>query len=875
MSAFRFVIRLAWREAHAARRRLILLTASVTAGVAALVAVNSFTDNLQVSVSEQAQALLGADLSISSSRVNIDSSTVVSAFLDSLQSLGGPDVEFAASTSLTAMAYVASSGTARLVQLRSIDGGFPFYGDIETRPAGIWPAIQNGGVVVDPALLPAIGAEIGDTLLVGEGRFPILGTVVNVPGDVGLQAAFGSRIFVATSRLAETELLGFGSRVDRETFIKLPATLDAQAIADANRPRLRPERIRLRTIVDEGDSLSENLTRLTNYLGLVALIALLLGGLGTASAVTVFIRQKLDTIAVLRCLGATSAQVFGIHLLQAVGMGLLGALIGAGLGVALQQLMPLVLAGMLPVDVRVLPSARAIVIGIALGVWTATVFALLPLLGIREISPLATLRRAATPPRARWDVPRLMAVLLLVVSIVGLAGVQVGSLRQGIWFAVGIGTALLLLWLASLAVIRGARRFVPTRWPYLWRQGLANLHRPGNQTVTVVLVLGFGAFLLTTLFTAQHNLLRGFAVDTDTGRANLVLIDIQPDQRELVADVLSDEGSESTGLVPIVTMRIAAVNGRPTTELLGEASAAPVDTATAAGPPAGRRQQGGGGSRWVLRREYRSTYRAEVGPSERVTAGTWFPAGTGGSGRSADDPVAISVEEGVAADLGVGLGDRLTWDLQGVEIHSEITSLREVNWARLEPNFFVVFAPGALETAPHTLITLARVTDPVARGRIQRALAERASNVSSIDLGEIQQALESVIGRIVLAIRFMALFSLATGAVVLIGAIATSRWQRIREGTLLRTLGATRAQVFHILMVEYATLGLAAALVASTLAGVAGWLLADRVFNATFVLPVFPLLALTLGLVTLTMLVGLWSSLDVLERPPLEVLRAE
>jgi putative ABC transport system permease protein len=379
---------------------------------------------------------------------------------------------------------------------------------------------------------------------------------------------------------------------------------------------------------------------------------------------------------------------------------------------------------------------------------------------------------------------------------------------------------------------------------------------------------------LTTLFTAQHNLLRGFAVDTDPNRANLVLIDIQPDQRDLIAEVLREEGSEGTALVPLVNMRIAAVNGRPTAELLGD-TPAPDDSTGSAGGPGGGRQQGGGGSRWVLRREYRSTYRAEVGNSERVTAGSWFPEGTGGSGRMAEDPVAISVEDGVAADLGVGIGDRLTWDVQGVEIHSEVTSLREVNWARLEPNFFVVFAPGALETAPHTLITLARVSDPVARGRIQRALAERASNVSSIDLGEIQQALERVIGRIVLAIRFMALFSLATGAVVLIGAIATSRWQRIREGTLLRTLGATRAQVLRILMVEYAALGLAASLVASALAGVAGWLLATRVFNATFVLPVFPLLALTVALVSLTMVVGLWSSLDVLERPPLEVLRAE
>lgn len=873
MNSLAFVIRLAWREARAARRRLALLTASITAGVGALVAVNSFTDNLKVSVAEQAQALLGADISFASSQVAVDSVVTVRALLDSLTTVGGGEVRVARSSSFAAMAYVASSGTARLVQARSVDPGWPFYGTVETRPAGIWDGIQSGGVVVDPSLLPAIGAEVGDTLLVGDGRYPILGTVVNVPGDVGLQMAFGARIFIAHSSLDATGLLGFGSRVQRETFVQVPATIDAQSVAEQVRPSLRRERVRVSTVADDRDDLTDGLTRLGNYLGLVALIALLLGGLGTASAVNVFIRQQLDTIAVLRCLGATSGQVFAIHLLQAIAMGFLGALIGATLGVGLQQLMPLVLAEFLPVDVRVLPSPRAILLGIGLGVWTAAVFALLPLLGIREVSPLATLRRNTEPPRIRWDLPRIVAVLLLVASVVGLAAVQVGSLIQGAWFAAGIGAALLVLWLASLALIRGARRFMPASWPYLWRQGLANLHRPGNQTVTVVLALGFGAFLLTTLFTAQHNLLREFQLDSDPDRANLVLIDIQPDQRAIVTEIMQAEGVTVGDFTPIVPMRLSEVDGMRVSDLLARTRSRMEYTDTMPADTAG----GGDnrGSMWAFRREYRSTYRAETGSAERITFGAWYGDTATGTGRTREDPVPISVEEGLAGELVVGVGDRVSWDIQGVEVHSIITSLREVNWARFEPNFFVVFAPGALESAPHTLVTLTRVTDPDARGRIQRALAERAANVSSVDLGDVQRALESVVDRIVLAIRFMALFSLATGAVVLIGAIATSRWQRIREGTLLRTLGATRGQVLRILCVEYATLGLAAALVAASLAGVAGWALAHFVFKSSFVLPVVPLAVLTLALVSLTTIVGLWSSLDVLERPPLEVLRAD
>ncbi len=895
MTSAAFVLRLALREARAARRRLLLLTASVTAGVGALVAINSFTDNLTVSVGEQAQALLGADLAFSA-RKPLSEIPKATQWLDSLQSLPGTKV--ARSVNLAAMAYLPSSGNARLVQLRTVDPGWPFYGSIETAPAGKWAGLQDGGALVDPSLLPAIDAKIGDTLSVGEGRFPIIGTVVNVPGDVGLQMAFGARVFIATTRLPATKLLGFGARVEHEAFVQLAPGRDAQAVATAARPELRGERVRVRTVADDRDNLTNALTRLGNYLGLVALAALLLGGLGVASAVHVFIRQRLDSIAVLRCLGATSGQIFAVYLMQAIGMGLLGSAIGALLGVALQQALPLVLADFLPVNVRVMPSPRAIAIGMSLGVWTAAVFALMPLLGIREISPLATLRRSVVAVRPRWDILRLLAALAMAGSVVGLAAVQVGSLKQGTWFAGAVGAALVILWLSSLGLMALARRFTPTSWPYLWRQGLANLHRPANQTVTVVLALGFGAFLLTTLFTAQHNLLRDLKLDSggESGRPNLVMFDIQPDQRTAVTEALASEGLPAATFEPIVPMRITMVKGQPVSALLAreepeegdstvvdstatDSSAAgrpPRDSAPAAeaqgGGPGGRR---GGGGGWAFRREYRSTYRSAVGPAEQVVVGKWFPAGGTARGTSDADAVEISVEQDLAAELGVHLQDRIVWDVQGVAVHSIVTSLRQVNWARFEPNFFVVFAPGALERAPHSLVTLTRVPTPEARGRIQRQLAERAANVTSVDLGEVQRALESVVDRIILAIRFMALFSLATGTVVLVGAIATSRWQRVREGTLLRTLGATRGQVLRILSVEYAALGLGAALVAAVLAGGAGWALSRFVFESRFTLPLVPMLGLAAGLVALTTLVGLWNSLDVLERPPLEVLRAE
>lgn len=874
MTSWGFVVRLAWREARAARRRLALLTASVMAGVGALVAVNSFTDNMTVSVAEQAQALFGADLSLSSRRPVTDI-TLARQLLDSLRKVGDSAIRIASEADLGAMAYAPHGGEARLVQLHTVDVGWPFYGTVTTEPAGIWSNLQQGGAIVDPSLLTAINARIGDTIALGEGRFPILGTLTNIPGDVGLQSVFGARVFIATNALASTQLTGFGARISWTTYVKLSATLSAQAIAKANRPALQAVRVNVHTVADDRDALTHGLTRLGNYLGLVALAALLLGGLGVASAVHVFIRQQLDSIAVLRCLGATSGQIVGVYVLQSLAMGLLGSILGAVLGVGLQQLMPMVLADFIPVNVHVGVSLRALFTGIGLGLWTAVIFAMLPLLQIREISPLATLRRDVEPGRPRWDALRALAGLGVAASVVGLAAVQVDSLTQGAWFAVGTAGALLVLWLASLTLTIVARRWTPASLPYLWRQGLANLHRPANQTVTVVIALGFGAFLLTTLFTAQSNLLRTLRFESGGTQGNLVLFDIQPDQRPLVDSALRLAGVTPGSYTPIVPMRLLMVKDDSITTLLRRTAVAG-DSADSLAPSrsTGQRRRDGAPP-WALRREYRSTYRGAKNAGERITAGKWFGPGPQGSGRASTDPIAISMEVKLATDLGLAVGDLVTWDVQGATVYSRITSLRQVSWARFEPNFFVVFAPGAIDHVPQSSVTMVRAPDAAARGAVQRFLAEHASNVTSIDLGEIAKSVQALVDRIVLAIRFMALFSLATGAVVLIGAIATSRWQRVREGTLLRTLGATRPQVLLILCVEYAALGLGAALVASGLAGAAGWALAKWYFDARFVLPIVPVLLLAIGLVILTTAVGLLNSLDVLRRPPLEVLRTE
>lgn len=859
MTRLRFVATMAVRESRAAGRRLLLLTAAISIGVGALVAIESFTDNLRTAVEGQSRALLGGDLALRS-RVKPDSAFL--ALLDSVTNAAGADprTDRAAVTNFEGMAYVPRTSGARLVRVSAITGGYPFYGEVRTDPAGAWRRLGAGRVtLVDPSFLTALGARVGDTMALGESRFLIAGTVTNLPGDVGIRAAFGPRVFIPGEYLGETRLLTFGSRVEYEWVVRTPTTLDTRKFAENWRPRLNAKSGRLRTAADDERDLKQFLDQLRRYLGLIALIALLLGGIGVASAVQVFIRRKRDAIAVLRCLGASSGQVFSVYLLQAVAMGLAGSIAGVALGLGLQFAMPAVFGQFLPLDVSVRPSPRAIFTGLGVGLWVAVVFALLPLLQVRAVPPLAVLRRDVEQSRAsrpdRWTA---VAWVVLAGSVIALAGLQVGHALRGLAFAAAVGAALLVLWLSAIGLTRALKRWFPQRLGYVYRQGLANLYRPANQTIAVVLALGFGAFLLGAVAVAQHTLLRQLRLDGGLGRPNLVFFDIQPDQEAPVLEQIRREGLPAQAPVPIVPMRLKAINGVLTSTMLGDSTRR-------------RDREGNRIEPWALRREYRSTYRDTIVASEKLLVGDWWKDG---AGRGAE-VVPLSLEVGIAGDLGVTVRDTLTWDIQGVPVTSVIVNLREVNWARFEPNFFAVFPRGPLDDAPQSSVILTRVDDRAAMGQLQRRVVERFPNVTSIDLTSIQQTIERIVGSVVLAIRFMALFSLATGVVVLVGALATSRFQRVREAALLKTLGATRRQVMLVMVTEYAALGALAAIVATGLASLGGWALTKWVFEVPFVMPWAAFGLLGIILLLLAVVTGLWTSAALFRQSALEVLRTE
>ena len=441
-------------------------------------------------------------------------------------------------------------------------------------------------------------------------------------------------------------------------------------------------------------------------------------------------------------------------------------------------------------------------------------------------------------------------------SIVAIVLSRIESLRDGLAMTAGIVGVVLVLWLAATALIAVARRTTRPSWPFPLRQGIANLHRPANQTRAVTLALGFGAFLLSTVYLVQANLLSRVQTTADAAAGNLLLFDVQDDQAAPLDSMLRARQHPIVQQTPIVTMRVEAINGVSVTRLQSDTTV---------------RRAG-----WSLRREYRSTYRQSMQSSEKLVSGEWFPDSATRAAERATNPqlpFLLSLEQDVAREMGVALGDTITWNVQGVPVTTVLSSTREVNWGRFEANFFAVFEPAALRRAPQQYVIVANVPTGAPLAEIQRDIVRRYPNVSSLDLTLVKQTIGSIVDRVTLAIRFLGLFSLAMGIPVLFSAVAATRRARLREGVLLRTLGASRQQVARVLLAEYGALGALGALTGMLLSFGGAWGITRFVFDDPFDPAVGPTFVIALGMLLLTMTIGLLTSRDVYRETPMIAIR--
>jgi putative ABC transport system permease protein len=836
-------LRLARRGIRGGGRHFAGLAACVALGVAALVAVGTFAANLDRALGREGRALLGGDLELRAPR---PPGPEISDALGPLLAAGAVTVEV---REAVAMARDPEGGGALLVEVKAVGPGYPLYGRVETRPGTPLPALLGAdGVLVEERLLERLGRRAGDRLVVGQATFTIRGVVLREPDRVGL-LTLGPRVLMSAAGLDRAGLVQFGSRVRHRILVRLPDGVAAAAAREAVARRIEDPAVRVATFEEAQPGLRRFFDQLTTYLGLVALATLLVGGLGVASTVRTLVRRQRDSLAILKCLGADSRLLVTTCLAQAVALGLAGSLAGVAVGLGLQSLVVRLLADVLPLAVETRAAAWPIARALLMGGLSTLLAALWPLGEVRALSPARLLRRDVEPPPVRPD-RRWPSAAIVAIGLGALVRWQAGSWTVAALFAGAVVGALAVLTLLARGL--GALAARAPRLPSLaWRQGVANLRRPGGEATGVVVALGVGIMLLVSIALLQASLHRQLDLERRREVPSFFFVDVQPAQRDRLAAIVRQAGDPQPVLTPVVRARLAAVNGVPVTREF-------VD-----------RRRRAGDRVFYFTRDYVLTAAAALPEGNVVTRGRWWT-----DGASPGAPVLVSVEEEAARHLGVDVGGALTFDVQGVAIEAQVASLRRVDWQTLSMNFFAILSPGSLDGAPTTYLATARV--PAEReAAVQNAVAAALPNVTAVPVRDLVQRVDAILERLAVAVRVVAGLALAVGLAVMAGALAASRYQRLTESAILRTLGAPRAVVARIFAVEYACLGAAAGLGGTLLACLLAWLVLGSVLEVPWTVEPGVLAAGVLSSTGLALAVGFLATFRLLGQKPLPVLRRE
>jgi putative ABC transport system permease protein len=836
---------MALREIRASWRRLLFFFLCIGIGVGSVIALRSIIQNASRSVAGEARYLLTADVQIDSTRQWKPES------LAAIERVARTPLVEARTETIESNTMVrsasSSGGGTMMVELKGVEPPFPLYGDFLLAGGQRFDhsLLADGGAVVAPLLLERLKLRVGDPVKIGESTFEIRGVTEQEPGSGG-GFRLGPRVFISRSAVEATGLVGFGSRARRRILLRVrEGALDD--VVRSLRNELKGHLVTVNSYKDAQQNLSEQFARTENYLALTGLIVLVLGGIGVSSVTRVFIEQKRASIAVLKCIGATGRQITAAYLAQVLILGLAGSLLGVALAALAMLSAAHYFAESLPPGMSYRLSSGAVIQGIGLGMLISILFSALPLLRIRHIKPNMLLREDEAPGGSRRpDVIRWLTGAFVFLGLMILSSWQAGSLRVGLIFLGGLAVTALILYLMALLVIWLLRRSKPGG-SFAFRQAVSSLYRPGNQTRVIIMAVGLGAFVVMAIHSLQTNLLDEIDLARRTNLPSMFLIDIQPDQREGVERLIEQATGQRPELIPTVRARIFAINGREVDLEQRE-----------------MRQERG-----RLGREYVVTYRPRLESNETIVAGEFWGA------QPAAEPE-VSIEEGMRGLAGLDVGSTVTFDIVGRKLTARVTSIRRVDWRNSRTGFMVLFRPGSLEGAPQMLI--APVNGPSGaqeRARFQRALLDSYPNISVIDVAEVVTTVSRILNNVTLAVSFLGGFVLLCGVLILIGSIAMTKFQRIYEAAVLKTLGAKRKTLLVILCVEYGLLGFVAGLVGALAAVALSYSIARFVFEIPWSFSPaisFAGVALTVLLVAA---VGVASSFNVLTQKPLAILRSQ
>lgn len=850
----KFALSMAARELRSSWARLVFFFLCIALGVAAVVTVRSVIQSLRASLTREGRALIAADVLLESARPWSD--TVRESLLG--PALRPPVLERSEAVETTTMVRAGSeeTGATTLVELRAVEPGFPFYGELILEEGAIYSSgfLAGRGALVRRELLTRLGVQVGDPIWIGGQPFVIRGVLVKEPGRRLSNFSLGPRVLIDRGDLEKTGLLAVGSRVRYQLFLKVEPS-QIEPFTRKLKEQLKNEFVTARSYAENEDQLGRRLARTEDYLSLAGFVIMILGGLGVWSVARVFMHQKLRSIAVLKCLGATSRTILTAYLFQMLGLGLAGSFAGVALAAAVLHLLPpgLVFEGE---AVSSGLTLSAVAQGLGVGAMVSLLFSLVPLLAARRVKPLLLLRHevagggelaGATSKRSRHDRLELAARVSVGAAVLALASWQAGSLRVGAFVLAGFAAISLFLHLAGWALVRAVAPLSKSSW-FPLRHAVINLSRPGNQSRVILLAVGLGCFFILTIRALEANLLEQFAVELREDAPDLFVLDIQQDQAQPLAELARSLGASQIRLAPVLRARVTGVSGR-------EVRLASYEEVRKLGS---------------LGREYTITYRSYLDANERVVERRFWDS------RASPEPE-VSIDRSLRDRFRIQVGDTVRFDVLGRSVEARVTSVRDVEWSDARNGgFMFLFRPGALESAPHTFLGFLRGPgEPEPRARFQRELVTRFPNLSLIDLRDVLLAIGEVVKKISLGISLVGAVALLSGGLTLLGSLAITRFERLYETAIFRTLGAGKRAVAMMMLLEYGGLGALAGTTGSAGSLPMSWAVSRYLLE----IPWKPAFASVAGGVALAALVasavGVATALDVVRHKPLSILRAE
>jgi putative ABC transport system permease protein len=847
--SFRTAGRIAWRETRSSLTKFLFVVFAVAIGVGAVAGVRGFSESVRSMLNSESRTIMAADLS---ARQFAPPKQEQIALLDQLSSRG---VDHTLITETVSMAAATTpDATPALVSIKAVDPAkYPYYGTVKLSPEiPLADALTPETVVAGEDVLIRLGVKVGEHVHLGSADFIVTAMVLSEPDRMSGSLNVGLRMMISREGFERTGLMQLGSRAAERYLFKIQP--DGPSMEDARQDIL--DALPEARVIDSHESnplITRGLDQATTFLSLISLIALIVGAIGVGMAMYAHLQQKMDHIAVMKSMGATSAEVIRIYTIQTLMLGLLGGIAGVLLGRGIEEVFPSLINKIFEIKATTGWHFDAAIQGIAVGLLTTLLFTLPPLVAIRKIRPAMILRRGMADQKLTIG-GRIVAIreafvlgAIILLGLGGIAGWLGGSARVGGYFAGGLFFSLIALAGVAALLLRLLRVFLrnsPVRIPSIVRQGFGNLYRQGNQAQSILVALGLGVMFTLSVYLIQHSLIEEIIQTAPPGVPNVYLVGVTLEQSAPLKQLISSQEGILTPpqLFPAVAARLVRVDGQ-------EIANRPVQ---------------GIGPRYSTTRSV--TWENTLPANLTIRRGSWWKPET-------TEPV-VSVAEEAAQTLDISPGSKLEWEIAGRMVTVRATAIHDVEAMRPAAPVEFIFNPQTLAGLPVVFNGGVRIT-PSAAGELQRVIFNKFPTVTVVNVADVLQTVQQIIDQIALVIRFLSAFAILAGAIILAASVAGSRFRRIREVVILKTLGGTRRHIARIFSIEFLTLGAVAGLMGGLLASAFSRILLTRLLDAKFQLDVRPILVSVALTALLANVAGWFASVRILRQKPLEVLREE